>query len=233
MSPDELLADTLYGSDDNHQTAKAANVTLVAPVHKGNATNTSYLTGFAFDDKGYVTACPAGHSPERVRYKKKTDRFSAAFSLQLCQSCPLIGQCKLKASKSRFSLHYSNKQRRLEVRRTAEKNELFAETYRWRAGVEATMSEFDRRTGVKHLRVRGMPAVRFAATLKAVGLNILRAGAVRKARRKARRTSLDANSLIHVAFVAAKERILRPLSNLEPAMSKSLQLTECKLHMAA
>jgi hypothetical protein len=47
--------------------------------------------------------------------------------------------------------------------------------YRYRAGVEATMSEFDRRTGVKHLRVRGMKAVRFAAIMKAIGLNILRA----------------------------------------------------------
>ena len=37
------------------------------------------------------------------------------------------------------------------------------------------MSEFDRRTGVKHLRVRGMKAVRFAAFMKAIGLNILRA----------------------------------------------------------
>ena len=37
------------------------------------------------------------------------------------------------------------------------------------------MSEFDRRTGVKHLRVRGMKAVRFAAIMKTIGLNILRA----------------------------------------------------------
>ena len=212
LSPDELLADTLYGSDDNHQAAEAANVTLVAPVHKGNATNTSHLTGFTFDDKGYVTSCPAGHSPERVRYKKKTDRFSAAFGRQVCQSCPLIGQCKLKASKSRSSLHYSSKQRRLEVRRAAENDKLFAETYRWRAGVEATMSEFDRRTGVKHLRVRGMPAVSFAAILKAAGLNILRAGAVRKARRKVRRGLLDLSNFIYVAFTAVKEQILMILS---------------------
>ena len=30
-------------------------------------------------------------------------------------------------------------------------------------------------TGVKHLRVRGMKAVRFAAIIKTIGLNILRA----------------------------------------------------------
>jgi hypothetical protein len=36
------------------------------------------------------------------------------------------------------------------------------------------MSQFDRLTGVKHLRVRGLKAVSCAATLKALGLNILR-----------------------------------------------------------
>ena len=47
---------------------------------------------------------------------------------------------------------------------------------------EATMSEYDRRTGVKHLRVRGLKAVRFCATLKALGVNIFRAAAVRAAK---------------------------------------------------
>jgi len=43
------------------------------------------------------------------------------------------------------------------------------------------MSEYDRRTGVKYLRVRGFKAVRFCATLKAIGVNIFRATAVRRA----------------------------------------------------
>ena len=47
------------------------------------------------------------------------------------------------------------------------------------------MSAYDRRTGVKNLRVRGLEAVRFCAVLKAAGLNLIRAAAVRRARRKA------------------------------------------------
>ncbi len=42
------------------------------------------------------------------------------------------------------------------------------------------MSVFDRLTGVKHLRVRGMEAVRFAVMLKAVGVNLYRAAAAWK-----------------------------------------------------
>jgi hypothetical protein len=74
-----------------------------------------------------------------------------------------------------------DKEMRIAQRRIFERSEKFKDRYRWRAGVEATMSEYDRRTGVKHLRVRGIKAVRFCATLKALGVNILRAAAVRAA----------------------------------------------------
>ena len=58
-----------------------------------------------------------------------------------------------------------------------EQTSSFKEQFRFRAGVEATMSDLDRVTGFKQLRVRGMTQVRLAATLKATGLNIRRATA--------------------------------------------------------
>jgi hypothetical protein len=233
LAPEQLLADTLYGSDSNHQAAAAADVQLVAPVHKGNSSNTNLLTGFSFNANGYVTQCPAGHSPERVRYKKKTERYSAAFTKTVCQKCPGFGQCQLKEGKNHFFRHYSDKQCRLAVRRAAELQESFMECYRYRAGVEATMSELDRRTGVKNLRVRGKPAVRFAAVMKATGLNILRAGAVRKARRKAAGAGLGLSTLIWVTYTAIKERVLRPLGNLGTFFLTFSHLAECEMDMAA
>lgn len=233
QAPDELLADTLYGSDDNHQAAETANVSLIAPVHKGNATNTNHLAGFVFNDEGYVIACPAGHKPNRVRYRKKTDRFSAAFSQEHCQGCPHSGQCKLRPGKNKFLLHYSRKQYRLAARRAYEQTQAFAEAYRWRGGVEATISEFDRRTGVKKLRVRGMPAVRFAATMKATGLNILRAGAVRKARQKARQANINNDVLIYVNFTAVKEQILAIMGNFSSVFPNNTWSVENGLLVAA
>ena len=47
------------------------------------------------------------------------------------------------------------------MKRSNEQSNEFKDRYRWRAGVEATMSEYDRRTGVKQLRVRGLKAVKF------------------------------------------------------------------------
>ena len=69
------------------------------------------------------------------------------------------------------------------------------------------MSEYDRRTGVKHLRFRGLKAVRFCAVLKATGLNILRAAVVRKAR-KEKKQGLDNGKLAAVrVFLIFKERV--------------------------
>ncbi len=233
LSPNELLADSLYGGDTNHQAAQDNDVQLIAPVKKGNATNTSQLTGFCFNPDGYVTSCPAGHSPDRVSRKKKTGRFSAVFNHDLCHNCPLIDQCKLRPGKNKFLLHYSHKQQRIAVRRANEQTQCFAESYRWRAGVEATMSELDRRTGIKNLRVRGKPAVRFAATMKAAGLNILRAGAVSKARRKTNKPDLGLKSLVYVIYRAVKEQIIRSLSNIKLVFVKNSHLAESEVYMAA
>ncbi|RLB92591.1 MAG: hypothetical protein DRH76_11090 [Deltaproteobacteria bacterium] len=57
--------------------------------------------------------------------------------------------------------------------------------YCWHAGIEATMSQYDRLTGVKRLRVRGFKAVPFTAILKAVAVNVARAVAAKQARARA------------------------------------------------
>jgi hypothetical protein len=98
---------------------------------------------------------------------------------------------------------------RLALRRAFEKTQAFIDIYRWRAGIEATMSQYDRLTGVKKLRVRGMEAVRFYAVMKATGLNLLRAARVRKARAMAQRAHRSRWGLLRPLFVAVKDRINR------------------------
>ena len=179
LGPDELVADTLYGSDENHRIAEAAHVKLVAPTRKGSETRP--LSAFKFDDEGYVTFCPAGHQPKQHQLTGK-GTVIAVFDLDGCQACQRLPYCPVKLGKRDARLHYNDKQYRLAVRRAAEQSESFTETYRWRAGVEAAMSEYDRLTGVKKLRVRGRGAVRFCAKMKATGLNLLRAARVMLAR---------------------------------------------------
>ena len=217
LKPDMVLADTLYGSDENAQKAKGAGVQLVAPArdgHNGSPRSGLRLCDFTFDDNGRVAGCPAGRCPENVRYKKKTRRFTAHFDRDHCRSCPHVDACPIKPGKKYYYLWYSEKNYRLSRRRQFEASDEFIDLYRWRAGVEATMSQYDRLTGVKHLRVVGLGAVRFCATLKAAGLNIIRAAAVRVARERAKGPARGLSWPNHMPIPIFKELMRRCWSNI-------------------
>ena len=104
---------------------------------------------------------------------------------------------------------------RIAKRRAYEQTDEFKDRYRWRSGVEATMSEYDRRTGAKRLRVRGFKAVRFCATLKALGINLLRAAAIWMAIN----TEIDGTMSVKIdwnpVFLIIKERFLRKWLSLK------------------
>lgn len=176
LAPKELLADSLYGSDENIETAKAKGIDVISPPMGAEKEDKLGLSNFRMEKSGKVINCPQGHAP--ISTTRKKTRHCVAFDLVHCNHCPNQSICPAKAGKKAFYLRFTDKQLRIALRRSAVDSDEFKDRYRWRAGVEATMSEFDRRTGVKRLRVRGLKAVRFSATLKALGLNILRAAAV-------------------------------------------------------
>jgi len=179
LKPKELSADSLYGSDDNYERAKQHDVQLVAPTMGSGKSDDLSLSDFQFSVKGEIIACPQGNAPGKVKKRKKV---SIGFAVQDCENCPNLSKCPVEKGKKYYYLRYTDKEMRLAKRRIYERSDRFKDRYRWRAGAEATMSEYDRRTGVKHLRVRGLKAVRFCATLKALGINIFRAAALRATR---------------------------------------------------
>jgi hypothetical protein len=213
LAPEELLADALYGSDENCQEAKGLGVDVVAPTTGRKKESSISLSDFESTEKATIISCPQGHEP--IRTKKKKNRHTAAFDSQHCIKCPNEKICPVKGGKRHHYLRYTDKEMRLAKRRAYEQTDEFKDRYRWRAGSEGTMSEYDRKTGVKHLRVRGLKAVRFCATLKAIGVNIFRATAVRRAisgDKIAHESS--PNGQMHVFFVT-KEHILTAMSHLK------------------
>jgi hypothetical protein len=173
LGPKKALVDAVYGSDENCEKAKALGVEVVSPVMGKPQTSALTLTDFTLTHKATVSVCPQGHAPVKVKHKKS--KYIAVFGLETCAGCPHLKDCPVKLGKKGYYLRYDDKTLRLAQRRTCEKTPEFQEVYRFRAGIEGTMSQLDRKTGVKHLRVRGLAAVSFCATLKAAGINILRA----------------------------------------------------------
>ena len=161
---------------------------------------------------GGIISCPKGHAP--VSSKKKKTRHIAAFDIQCCSNCSLQRNCPVKQGKKNYYLRYTDKEMRLAKRKAYEQTEEFKDRYRWRSGVEATMSEYDRRTGVKHLRVRGLKSVRYSATLKAVGINIFRAVAVVMALIGSNVTFFRQSCSRNYQVVIFKEQILGSISSM-------------------
>ena len=206
IRPEEVLADSLYGGDENIEAAKSKGVEVVSPVMGAQSKGELGLEDFEFSEHGIVINCPAGHSPEKAdkKRKKKNVGFTMAFAVALCSACEHIEDCPIKPGKKHYYLRYDKKALRLALRRKYERTDGFNERYRYRAGVEATMSEYDRLTGVKHLRVRRMRSVSLFATLKAVGVNIFRATAVRNARIAVKMSGNALKSLIFGTTFAPK-----------------------------
>jgi hypothetical protein len=205
IAPTELLADTLYGSDDNVETAKELGITVIAPV-MGAKESAIGLADFTFNDKDQIIACPEQQKPTKTKIGEKGGT-TAYFDKTVCDRCHCQSECPVKRGKKSCSISYDAKSLRLSRRRKLEKEEAFTEKYRYRSGVEGTMSDLDRMTGLKHLRVRGMSQVRLSATLKATGLNVLRSVAFKKRlkRQEKRRRRLEPSE--NRLFNAIKEQL--------------------------
>src|SRR5664279_2002008 len=131
------------------------------------------LADFTFSDTDQIIACPEQQVPIKSKSGKQGGT-TAYFDKAVCDTCRRQSECPIKRDKKNCTISYDSKSLRLSRRRKLEKEKAFTEKYRYRSGIEGTMSDLDRMTGLKHLRVRGMPQVKLAATLKATGLNILR-----------------------------------------------------------
>ncbi len=96
LKPEQLLADSAYGSEDNLEKAEGMGVKVIAPA-MGSYQKGLPLSAFNFSSPGEVLSCPQGQAPLRNRRNK--NRHRAAFDSKQCLSCPLIDQCPVHQGK--------------------------------------------------------------------------------------------------------------------------------------
>jgi len=232
LAPSDVLADSLYGSDDNCEQAREMGIEVISPTMGTPKENTLSLSDFQQSEKGKIMACPQGHAPVRIRIGKK-QKHSISFSSEHCNVCPLKDQCLVKAGKKHHYLHYDLKALRIANRRAMEYSPEFKDKYRWRSGIEATFSEMDKKTGVKRLRVRGLSAVSYYARLKAIAVNLFRATAVRKAVGLSKEALAAANSGIWNTLSVFKEHFLKHMGRLAYIFTPALDKLSYELKTAA
>jgi hypothetical protein len=218
LAPTELLADTLYGSDDNVEKAKELGITVIAPVMGAKETATA-LADFRFSNTDQILACPEQQTPIRTKSGKQGGT-TVYFDKGICDTCRRQSECPIKRDKKSCTISYDAKSLRLSRRRKREKEEAFTEKYRYRSGIEGTMSDLDRIYGLKHLRVRGMPQVRLAATLKAAGLNIHRATAFKKRQKRYKEGKKSNGSPYNSLISRIREQLNKQMEHLKTVAGK-------------
>ncbi len=177
LLPEQMVADTLYGSDENVQASAEDGIELISPV-SGRAPDENTITIGDFqvdDDAETVHTCPAGHTPIQSEHDPDTGKTRTEMPPNVCADCPDKQRCPVKQTRNGCHFEHTTTQRRLEQRRRNEKTDPFRQSYTRRAGIESTNSGIKRRTGMARLRVRGKKRVFHAILLKIAGWNIFQA----------------------------------------------------------
>ena len=224
LAPQEVLADSLYGSDENSEKAKDLGVEVISPVMGTPQEEILSLTDFPQTDTGKIAACPQGHAPVKIKQGKK-NTCNVAFASEHCDVCPLRERCPVRPGRKRHYLRFNLKALRIAARRAREHTPEFKDKYRWRSGIESTFSGMDKMTGVKRLRIRGLSAVGYCARLKAIGVNLFRAARVKRALDALSTVPEPLATSICSTILAVKERLLSPwrrLSDIFPPATENM-----------
>jgi hypothetical protein len=186
LQPQELVADTTYGSGENAVEVERLGTELVSPVGgpSGKAIDLSdesrLLTAADFEIDATASrksVCPAGHESTRELEKVGApNQVDLVFEGSICEECPHFARCPARFDELQggYVLAVNLVAYNLEGRRRAEATGEFAVRYSIRAGIEATNSELKRKHGLGKLRVRGHGRVVLAVCLKALACNIKR-----------------------------------------------------------
>ena len=232
LAPEEVLADSLYGSDENGEKAKEMGVEIISPAMGTPKEETLNLSDFTQTENGKISACPQGHAPMRFKRGKKST-CGVAFDSEHCGACPLRERCPVKPGRKCHYLRFDLKTLRIAARRTREHTPEFKDKHRWRSGIESTFSGMDKQTGIKHLRVRGLDAMGYRARLKAIGVNLFRATRVKRVLDALRPVPGTLSAAVRAIILDVKERFLSPWRWLSDILKSAIENMPYTFRIAA
>ena len=186
LQPNEMSADTAYGSGSNAVEAEKLGTKLISPVagrppaEEDSSDEADPLTASDFSiDPSYTrpTICPAGHeSLGEWEDANSSNKVEIHFCKQTCDDCPQFSRCPVNASPAgaTYVLYTDLVKVNIAQRRRFEGTAAFASQYSIRAGIEATNSELKRKHGMGRLRVREKSRVELSVFMKSLSCNIKR-----------------------------------------------------------
>jgi transposase len=186
LLPDEHAVDAGYVTASHIVTARDEyRIDLLGPVgldthHERHEGEHITQSAFTVDWDARKVTCPqraVSVSWSDQRKSSGTPIARVHFALQDCDPCPLRPQCT-KAANGKYgrtlTLLPREQQQVLEHRRIEQQTEEWKARYNIRAGIEGTISQAVRRTGIRRTRYTGLPKTHLGNVLTATAINLIR-----------------------------------------------------------
>jgi hypothetical protein len=171
--PVVLISDGAFASEENIKSAAENNIELVPTALTGNLPPGIVLE---FEvSENVITACPAGHAPEKSTFNTEKGTMKADFLRDTCKNCSRKDECPVKIYKTKAVVTLSTKT----INRAKYVQKLSTEKYkeysRKRNGVEGIPSVLRRRYGIGNMPVRGLARQKMLLGFKIGAINVKRA----------------------------------------------------------
>ena len=162
----ELHHDGAYGSKENDAFYKENEIVAVQTGIKGPVAGGVSIEICQTSLEGYEVSCPE----QRVVAEKTETRWKAVFALSVCGGCEHAAECQLIQQRQGRVLYFTEADY-LRKQRFKNLEMIPPERRTLRANVEATVSEFARKTNGSKLRVRGAFGAMTFAFSTAISIN--------------------------------------------------------------
>ena len=184
--PAEMLVDAGYLSGGAIVRGRAAGVELVGPMETNQSWQTRAGQGygaeaFEIDWEGKQARCPQGRMSQGWGEgvdKRGEPYVRIRFATSECARCQQRWQCTTAQRSGRaLMLPPQRIYETIEQRRQDQRTRAFAERYAARAGIEGTISQAVRVTGLRRARYRGLKKMHLQNLASAAALNFVRLAA--------------------------------------------------------
>ena len=146
----EMHTDGGYGSEDNDKKFEELEITHIQTAVKGRKSKVEMKIEETAEGE-YEVACPR----QKAKSEKTRIRYKVCFDKEVCDGCPLAGDCPMVIQKGQ-RVYYFTREQYLADKRKGNINTLPVERMKLRPNVEATIKEFVKPFNHKgKLRVRG------------------------------------------------------------------------------
>lgn len=181
LLPRVLAADMGYTCGSTLVQGQQQGVRILGPVqqdHSWQAQQGYGLASFAIDWQVQQACCPQGHLSQTWRPgvgKRGEEMIQVFFAPTLCQGCEVKALCTTSETGGRsLTLYPQPIHEALQQRRGEQGRAEFQQEYQVRSGIESSLSQGVRRSGMRQCRYRGEPKTQLQMTAIAAAINLVR-----------------------------------------------------------